>query len=91
MAELIRQFAFEKYVEPMRSARDAQIRIRAGDVHKEMKLSARTPAVCSALDARIFQSDFGLDLVQRTGPRQGSTVEWVFKVRRAPPGGFAVA
>jgi hypothetical protein len=83
LAELIRHFAFDNYVEPTRGAPNAQIRIRSGDVHKDMKLSARMPAVCAALDARVFQSDFGLELVRRTGPRQGSTVEWVFRVRGA--------
>jgi hypothetical protein len=69
----------------MSSAPGTQIRIRAGDVHKEMKLSARMPAVCAALDARIFQSDYGLELVGRTGPRLGATVEWVFQVRGVKP------
>jgi type I restriction enzyme R subunit len=83
LAELIRQFAFDNYIEPMRGTPDALICIRSGDVHKDMKLSARMPAVCSALDAKIFQSDFGLELVRRTGPRQGATVEWVFRARGA--------
>jgi type I restriction enzyme, R subunit len=79
LAERIRRFAFDNYVEPVRGAPDAEIRIRAGDVHRDMKLSGRMPAVCGALDANIFRSDFGLELQRRTGPRLGANVEWVFR------------
>jgi hypothetical protein len=41
-----------------------------------MKLEQRTPAVCSALDAKKFLSDNNLKLVQRTGPKQGMTATW---------------
>jgi len=81
LAERIRRFAFDNYVEPMDGAPDAQIRIRAGAVHSGMKLNSRMPSVCSALDARIFQFDFGLELVKRTGPPRGANVEWVFRVQ----------
>jgi hypothetical protein len=82
LAERIRRFAFQNYVAPMREARDAEIRIRAGDVHKAMRLSSRMPAVCGALDSIIFCRECGLELVRRTGPAQGANVEFVFIITR---------
>jgi hypothetical protein len=79
LAERIRRFAFEIFVAPMRDAPGAQFRIRAGDVHKGMRLSGRMPAVCGALDSMIFRRDYGLELVRRTGPAQGANVEFVFR------------
>jgi hypothetical protein len=90
LAELIRRFAFDNYVVPVRGTPNAEIRIRAGDVHRDMKLSGRMPAVCGALDARVFGSDFGLELVRRTGPRPGANAEWVFRTRM-PVSGLAQA
>jgi hypothetical protein len=79
LADRIRRFAFENYLAPMRGAPGAEIRIRAGDVHKGMQLSGRMPAVCGALDSIIFRREFGLELVRRTGPPQGANVEFVFQ------------
>jgi hypothetical protein len=79
LAERIRRFAFEHYVAPVRDASKPEIRIRAGDVHKAMGLSGRMPAVCGALDSMIFRREFGLELLQRTGPAQGANVEFIFR------------
>ncbi len=80
LAHRIRRFAFENYVTPMRGTPDTEIRIRAGDVHKAMGLSARMPAVCGALDSIIFQREFGLELVRRDGPPLGANVEFGFRI-----------
>jgi hypothetical protein len=85
LAERIRQFAFENYVAPMRDRPNAEIRIRAGDVHKGMGLGGRMPAVCGALDTTIFRREYGLELARRTGPAQGANVEYVFRIRGAEP------
>src|SRR6266446_4363815 len=80
LADRIRRFAFENYVAPMRGAPGADIRIRAGEVHRGMRLSGRMPAVCGALDAAIFRREYGLELVRRAGPAQGANVEFVFRI-----------
>ncbi|MBV8091393.1 MAG: hypothetical protein JO139_17825 [Alphaproteobacteria bacterium] len=49
-------------------------------MHKRMGLSGRMPAVCGALDSMIFQREYGLELVRRTGPPQGANVEFVFRM-----------
>jgi hypothetical protein len=85
LAERIRRFAFENYVAPVYDAPNSEIRIRAGDVHKAMGLSGRMPAVCGALDAMIFQREYGLELARRTGPAQGANVEFVFRIKGPVP------
>jgi hypothetical protein len=80
LAERIRRFAFENFVAPMGDASGGQFRIRAGDVHRGMRLSGRMPAVCGALDSMIFRREYGLELVRRTGPVQGANVEFVFQL-----------
>jgi hypothetical protein len=84
LADRIRRSAFERYVVPARATPDAEIRIRSGDLHRAMGLNARMPAVCSALDSKIFTREFALELVRRTGPHQGATVEFVFRMKGGP-------
>jgi hypothetical protein len=45
-----------------------------------MGLSARMPAVCAALDARMFADNVALRIAQRDGPRQGANAVWVCRL-----------
>lgn len=56
-----------------------QLRIRAGDVARGLGLSNRLPNICSVLGGREFQEEAGLRLVDRTGPLQSTTTEFVYE------------
>jgi hypothetical protein len=80
LADEIRRYVIAEIIEPERRAGHHTARVRAGDVHDAMGLRNRFPAVCSALDAGKFLDLAGVTLVDRSGPQQGSTVEWVFRL-----------
>ena len=77
LADDIRDYVIQEWVEPARKAGLRQVVVRAGDVHAAMGLAHRLPAVCAALDAADFYDRAGVTLVTRSGPRQGSNAEWV--------------
>ena len=79
-ADEIREFAYENYIKPARARGEEQITIRAGDVHREMRLVSRIPAVCSALGTNKFQDMCGIELIRREGPTNGSNVYFTFKL-----------
>jgi len=79
LAEEIRQFAGDKYIKPLRK-NGGTVQIRAGDVHKAMNLNNRMPAVCGALDTKMFREFFNVDLISREGPHQGANALFKFKV-----------
>jgi hypothetical protein len=79
-ADEIRRYVLTEIIEPTRRAGQRTVRVRAGDVHDAMGLVNRVPAVCGALDTEKFQDLAGVTLVERTGPSQGHTVEWVFRL-----------
>ena len=54
--------------------------LRAGDVARDMGLSNRVPAVCSALGSRQFLREAGLRLVERVGPRQSTTTVFRYEI-----------
>ncbi len=78
-AEEIRRFVNVKYIEPARRAGWKQIRIRAGDIHDEMALKSRMPAVCGAIGSNKLQGDCRLRLVKREGPTHGANVYFTFE------------
>lgn len=80
-ADLIRAYVNRSYIEPARQSGITTVEVVAGDVHRDLGLENRMPAVCSALDARRFQEEYRVILNSRTGPKQSSTARWRFGVR----------
>ena len=80
-ADRIRIYAREKYVLPARNRKEQRFSIKTGDVVREMRLSGRTNAVCSALKTREFRQQNSLTLVEITGPPSGqsTTVTYTYE------------
>ena len=89
LAERIRRYALDQYVGPARQAQERTVTIRAGDVHRELGLTSRVPAVCSALESALFERLAGVILMERTGPIQSTTTQ--FRYRLEPHSGDVVA
>jgi len=80
LADHIRNYVRRELIEPARLRGQSVIKFNAGEIHAALGLKNRLPAVCSALDAEKFLEYAGVILESRTGPHQGSTVEWVFEI-----------
>jgi hypothetical protein len=83
-ADAIRKFTRDHYILPAKKRGDGSVTIRVGDIHREMKLTSRVPAVCQALGSRIFLSENGLKLESRQGPPSGQSSTVVFTYRWEP-------
>lgn len=79
-ADKIREYAIEHCVKPARDAGERRVSIRAGDVHKAMKLDNRVPAVCGALRTEEFQDRANVEFEYRTGPKESTTTTFHYKV-----------
>jgi hypothetical protein len=82
LADQIRRYGREKYVEPARKRNAARFSIRTGDVVHGLSLGgSRAPAVCSALKTRQFLKDNRLQLVESSGPKSGqsTTVTYTYE------------
>ena len=80
LADRIHDFVLNKYIEPARSRGNAMDRLRSSDVQAAIELENRTPTVYSALDAEKFSDYTRVQLVQRDGPHQGASAEWVSQI-----------
>lgn len=58
-ADAIREFVRRKYIDPVRKAGAAVVTVRAGDVHKNMRLVDAMPAVCGAIGSESFRRNSG--------------------------------
>ena len=77
-ADRIREHGREKYVVPARSRKERFFSIRTGDVLRELKMSGRTPAICSALKTNDFLQQNNLKLVDMKGPKSGQSTTVVY-------------
>jgi hypothetical protein len=76
-ADKIRLHVRQKYVIPARNRKEMRFSIRAGDVVRELGMSARsTPGVCEALKGPKFWQANHLRLLEVSGPKskQSTTV-----------------
>ena len=80
LAERIRRYALDQYVGPARQAQKRTVAIRAGDVHRELGLTSRVPAVCSALESVLFERLAGVIMMERTGPIQSTTTQFRYRL-----------
>ena len=78
LADRIREHVLNQHIRPARTQGRATVTIRAAEVHAALGLEKRYPAVCGAVDTDKFLEMARVTLARRAGPRQSSTVEWVF-------------
>lgn len=76
----IREFVYERYIKTARESGQITITVRAGDVHKQMGLKNRLPAVCSAIGTQKFQDEYKVKLLKREGPSNGANMFFTFEV-----------
>ena len=80
LADEIREFALERYVGTARAAGHQEVVIRAGDLHNDMGLSNRAPAVCGALGTNLFLDMADVRLLAREGPGQGTNAIFRYRI-----------
>lgn len=74
LADQIRDFIEKRYLVPAKKAGNQRVTVNAGDVHREMGLQSRFPAVCSAMRSGDLLERSRVTLEKWDGPSQGSAV-----------------
>lgn len=80
-SDRIREYAGRKYVEPVRGGTGTAVSIKIGDIVKDLGLKNKTPNVCSALRSKLFQEQYGVELIGEQGPRSGMSTTVVLTYR----------
>ena len=82
----VREYVKLKYVQPAISRGEREIKVRAGDIHREMAMKSRVPLVCQALRSQMFLKENHLVLEKVEGPPSGqsSSVVFTFRAEKEP-------
>lgn len=73
LTSAVRDFVRDRYVLPAVRSGKSSIKVRVGDIHREMKLNNRVPLVCQALTSKKFLEENRLRIVEKTGPASGQS------------------
>ncbi len=76
----IRTFCIDHFVKPARTRGEHTVTLRAGDVHNQMDLTQRLPAVCAALGSDTFERLARVRRLAIDGPLNGASTLFVFKL-----------
>lgn len=80
LADRIRRHVVDEFIAPAKHKGKSDVSVRAGDVHRDLGLRNRLPAVCAALGSSIFLKVAGVQLANVSGPANGASTVYVFKV-----------
>lgn len=91
LADQVKEFARNQYIEPARRRGETVVRIVAGDVHRALRFMNRVPTVCAALRSTGFLRNNGLILEKREGPPSGLGTKVAYTYRFLEKGAGASA
>lgn len=77
-ADKIRLHSRKRYVLSARNRGDKRFSIQVGDVVRELALTDRVPAVCSALKTGKFLKENNLRVVETIAPKSGQSTTVVY-------------
>lgn len=86
LAHQIRDFIEQRCLTPAREQGRASVTVKAADVHRQMGLQNRLPAVCSAMRSGGLLDRGGVTVEKWEGPSQGSAVV-TYSLVHAPSSG----
>lgn len=82
----VQQHVLTHYLGPAKARGENIIRIKAGDVHRDLHWVNRVPSVCTTLRSKKFQRETGLELIDKEGPPSGMGTRAVFTYKLSSSG-----
>jgi 5-methylcytosine-specific restriction enzyme B len=80
LADEVRHYCKETYVDPGRERGEKTVTIRSGDVHKALNYRNRYPLVCSAIGSNLFEELCSVRRISVEGPLNGVSTLFTFEL-----------
>jgi hypothetical protein len=87
LSDLVIRHVQTAYLGPARERGERTVRVKAGDVHRDLRWANRVPSVCTTLSSRKFQRTAGVELIAKEGPPSGQSTTVVFTYRLSAASG----
>jgi 5-methylcytosine-specific restriction protein B len=81
LSEQVLKHVETAYVVPARERGESTIRVKAGDVHRDLRWANRVPSVCTTLSSQKLQKAIGIELIAKEGPPSGQSTTVIFTYR----------
>jgi 5-methylcytosine-specific restriction protein B len=83
IADKIRLFVIENYIEPAREKNKSVVTFRSGEVHSRMKLNGNHANVCQVLRGKMLHDLAGIRLLEENGPKMGGRTYFKYQVEKS--------
>jgi len=83
--EEVQRHVLTNYLGPAKARGEEVIRIKAGDIHRDLHWVNRVPSVCTTLSSKKFQRETGLELISKEGPPSGYSTTVVYTYKLSSP------
>ncbi len=80
LADDVRQYCKETYIDSARRKGEKTVTIRSGDVHNALKYRNRYPLVCSAIGSNLFEELCNVKRKSVEGPLNGVSTLFTFEL-----------
>ena len=81
LSNQVRDFFYDGYVVPARARGQARTTVAVTDISKHFDWRNRFPLICSALAARTFHRELGVEMLSVSDPCPSSTTVFTFAVK----------
>lgn len=79
LADTIRECIYNKFIRPAKELGNSEILVKSSEIHCLLKLSNRYPAVCSAMEGKKIEEEYGVKVLKTEG-RYGLNFSLLYKV-----------
>ncbi len=80
VSDEIREHVIRRHIDPARAAKEKELTLRAGDIHKELGYRQRMPAVCSVLGSNRLEMEAQVKRLRMEGPHNGSNACFTYAI-----------
>lgn len=80
LADDVRLYCKQTYIDPARGRGDKRVTIRSGDVHSALNYHNRYPLVCSAIGSNLFEKLCNVKRISVEGPLNGVSTLFTFEL-----------
>jgi hypothetical protein len=75
-----REYAYQQYIVPARLVGNRTVTFTSGSIHDALGFLDQINCICGALEAHKFETQRGVKLVARNGPKFGVSTTFTFAI-----------
>lgn len=79
LADVIRKSIYNGFIKPAKDIGNSEVLVKSSKVHSLLKLNNRYPAVCSAMEGKKIEKEYGIKIMEKEG-KYGVNFSVLYKI-----------